>query len=219
GESNHMDVTFTIHEGQRIYVNRVLVAGREFTKPYVVDHQLEVAPNDPLSQSDMLESQQKLYDLGIFSEVDTAVQNLEGSSPRWFDKPNLNLTFTGFFDHTLDVTTFTSQRLEGSVQAGHILSKRRDGTPISILNYKFNYRLVKATHVKINPDEVPLLSQPVRVGQPGFSFSRDHRDDLLQTTRGNYTIADFGIAAHYFGSEADFSRVLVQNSTYYPFGK
>ena len=299
GESNHMDVTFTIHEGQRIYVNRVLVAGREFTKPYVVDHQLEVAPNDPLSQSDMLESQQKLYDLGIFSQVDTAVQNPEGSeprknvlielqeakrytfnyglgfefqtgqpggssdqgisgvsplasfdvsrlnfrgrdhtitfesrvgslqqrglvsyvAPRWFDKPNLNLTFTGFFDHTLDVTTFTSQRLEGSVQAGHILSKRRDGTPISILNYKFNYRLVKATHVKINPDEVPLLSQPVRVGQPGFSFSRDHRDDLLQTTRGNYTIADFGIAAHYFGSEADFSRVLVQNSTYYPFGK
>ena len=55
-------MTFTIHEGQRIYVNRVLVAGREFTRPYVVEHELEVAPNDPLSQSDLLESQQKLYD-------------------------------------------------------------------------------------------------------------------------------------------------------------
>jgi len=297
-----MDVTFAIHEGARIFVNRVLVAGREFTRPYVVQHEVQVAPSDPLSQSDMLESQQKLYDLGIFSQVDTAVQNPEGSeprknvlielqeakrytfnygvgfefqtgqpgsatqplgangvsplasfdvtrlnfrgrnhtitfesrvgrlqqrglisygAPRWFNNPDWKLTFTSFFDHTLDVTTFTSQRLESSVQAEQIVSRKADKTPISIMNYRFNYRLVKATHLSgtISPEQIPLLSQPVRVGEPGFGYSRNHRDNDLETTHGSYTTVDAGIAAHYFGSEADFSRVLVQNSTYHPFGK
>src|SRR5262249_812362 len=79
---NHMDVTYTIHEGARIFVNRVLVAGREFTRPYVVDPEIQIPPTDPLGQSDLLDSQQRLYDLGIFSQVDTAVQNPEGAEPR-----------------------------------------------------------------------------------------------------------------------------------------
>src|SRR5438270_6312159 len=89
------------------------------------------------------------------------------------------------------------------------------------MNYRFNYRLVKATHISgtISPEQIPLLSQPVRVGEPGFGYSRNHRDNDLETTHGSYTTVDAGIAARYFGSEADFSRVLVQNSTYHPFGK
>jgi outer membrane protein insertion porin family len=309
---NRMDVTFNLHEGERFYVNRVLVSGREFTKPYVIDHELQVRADDDLSQIDLLNTQKKLYDLGIFSQVDTAVQNPEGTethknvllqvqearrytftyglgfefqtgqpvsssqqssgtgttkpqplgssgvsplasldvsrlnflgrahtitfesrvgrlqqrglisyeAPRWLNNPNLKLTFTGFFDHTLDVTTFTSQRLEGAVQIGQVLSKRGDeGEPISTMDYRFNYRLVKATNVQIDPNLVPLLSLPVRVGEPGFGYIRNRRDNDLETTRGSYITVDAGVASHYFGSQADFSRVLVQNSTYHPFGK
>jgi len=64
-----------------------------------------------------------------------------------------------------------------------------------------------------------LLSQPVRVGEPGFSFIRNHRDNDLESTRGSYITVDGGVAASYFGSEADFSRLIVQDSTYHPFGK
>jgi len=300
---NRMDVTFNIHEGKRTYVQRVLVAGREFTKPYIVDHELQVKPGDPLSQGDLLSTQQKLYDLGIFRQVDTAVQNPEGAeprknvlvqvqeskrytfnygigfefqtgqpaingtqplgsagvsplasfdvtrlnflgrdhtitfesrvgrlqqrglisyeAPRWFNSPNWKLTFTGFFDHTLDVATFTSQRLEGLVQPEQVISRKADGSPSTIIDYRFNYRLVKAiiSNLQISQDQIPLLSQPVRVGEPGLSYIRNRRDNDLDTTRGNYTTVDAGVAASYFGSEADFSRVLVQNSTYYSFGK
>jgi len=298
---NRMNVVFTIHEGERVYVDRVMVSGREHTRAYVINHELQMKAGDPLSQGDLLKTQQKLYDLGIFSQVDTAVQNPEGAepdknvlvqvqeakrytfnygagfefqtgqpalgsnsptgitgvsplasldvsrinfrgrnhtitfesrvgelqqrglisydAPRWFNNPNWKLTFTGFFDHTLDVTTFTSQRLEGSVQAEQTISQKLDGTPVSVMNYRFNYRLVKATHVQVSPEEIPLLSLPVRVGEPGFSYIRNRRDNDLQTTRGTYNTVDAGVAASYFGSEADFSRILVQNSTYHPFGK
>jgi outer membrane protein insertion porin family len=300
---NRMDVTFTIHEGERFYVDHVLVSGRDFTKPYVVDHELQVKAGDDLSQIDLLNTQKNLYDLGIFSQVDTAVQNPEGTetrknvlvqvqeakrytfnyglgfefqtgqpgsssssqrplgtsgvsplasldvsrinflgrahtitfesrvgrlqqrglisyeSPRWLNNPDLNLTFTGFFDHTLDVTTFTSQRLEGAVQLGQVLSKRLGGDPVSTIDYRFNYRLVKATNIQIDPNLVPLLSLPVRVGEPSFGYVRDRRDNKLETTRGSYITVEAGVAGHYFGSQADFSSVMVQNSTYHPFGK
>jgi len=134
-------------------------------------------------------------------------------APRWLNDPNLKLSFTGFFDHTLDVATFTSQRLEGSVQAGQILNK------FSTIVYRFNYRLVKASNIHIAPELIPQLSQPTRVGEPGFGYMRNHRDNDLETTHGSYLTVDGGVASKYFGSEADFSRLLVQYSTYHPFGK
>jgi outer membrane protein assembly complex protein YaeT len=298
---DRMNVVFKIQEGERTYVNRVLVSGREYTRGYVIEHELQMKPGDPLSQGDLLRTQQKLYDLGIFSQVDTAVQDPEGKepsknvlvqvqeakrytftygvgfqfqtgqpsgssksplgnngvsplaslnisrlnfrgrdhtitfgsrvgrlqqrglisydAPRWFNNPNWKLTLTGFFDHTLDVTTFTSQRLEGSVQAEQIVSQKLDGTPVSIMNYRMEYRLVKASSVQVNPEDIPPLSSPVRVGEPGFSYIRNHRDNDLQTTRGSYNTIDAGVASSYFGSQTDFGRVLLQNSTYHPFGK
>jgi outer membrane protein assembly factor BamA len=78
---------------------------------------------------------------------------------------------------------------------------------------------VKSSNVRVSQELIPLLSLPVRVGEPGFSYIRDHRDNDLQTTRGSYDTVDAGVAASYFGSQADFSRILVQNSTYHPFGK
>jgi outer membrane protein insertion porin family len=71
----------------------------------------------------------------------------------------------------------------------------------------------------VTSNEIPLLSQPTRVGMPGFTYLRDKRDNPLETTKGNYTTLDGGVAASYFGSEADFGRLFVQNSTYQPIGK
>jgi outer membrane protein insertion porin family len=296
GEPNRMDVTFVIHEGDRIFVDQVFVSGLRYTRPFVVQRELQTKPGDPLSQIDMLQTQQRLYDLGIFSQVDTAVQNPNGNAPqknvlvdieeakrytfsygfglefqtgqpsavgtnqalgqtgvsprislgvtrlnfrgrnhtitfkadvgslqqrglvsytapRWFNSPNWQLSLTAFYDNTLDVTTFTSQRLEGSLQATQTISKA------STMAYRFTYRRVKASNITISPALIPLLSLPVRVGEPGFSYIRNKRDNDLESTKGSYTTVDGGVASGYFGSEADFSRLLAQNSTYYAFGK
>jgi outer membrane protein insertion porin family len=74
-----MDVTYTIHEGEQFFVDQVLVSGLNYTKPFVVEQQLQIHPEDPLSQEQMVNSQAKLYDLGIFNEVDTAVENPDGA--------------------------------------------------------------------------------------------------------------------------------------------
>jgi len=296
GEPNRMDVTFKIHEGVQVFVGHVFVSGLHYTKPFVVQRELRVKAGDPLSQIDMLQTQQRLYDLSIFNQVGTAVQNPNGNepdknvlvdveeakrytfnygvglefqtgqpsavgtnqakgetgvsprvsldvsrlnfrgrdhtitfkadvgslqqrglisytAPRWFNSQNWKLSFTAFYDNTLDVTTFTSQRLEGSVQAEQTVSKA------TTMDYRFTYRRVKATNINISPAEIPLLSLPVRVGEPGFSYIRNKRDNNLESTKGSYTTVDAGVASSDFGSEADFSRILTQNSTYHSFGK
>jgi outer membrane protein insertion porin family len=292
-----MDVTYTIHKGDQVIVDQVYTAGLEHTRPFIVQREIQIKSGDPLSQVDMLSTQERLYDLGIFSQVDTAVQNPEstdreknvlvnvheakrytfnygvglefqtgqpstsgnqplgetGVSPRVsfgvtrlnfrgrnetvtlkgnvgglqqrglisFDEPRLfnnrkwRLTLTAFYDNTVDVTTFTSQRLEGSVQAEQTINKT------SIMTYRFTYRKVRATDIQntISPDQIPLLSQPTRVGIPNFSYLRNKRDNDLETTKGNYTTLDAGVADSHFGSETDFGRGLVQNSTYYSIGR
>src|SRR5204862_7893615 len=51
-------------------------------------------------------------------------------APKFLNNPDWKLSFTGFFDHTLDVATFTSQRLEGSAQTEQVVSRKLDGTPV-----------------------------------------------------------------------------------------
>jgi outer membrane protein insertion porin family len=82
GLPNREDVTYEIQEGEQFFVNKVVVAGLDHTRKYVVQRQVQVVPGQPLSQQDILATQTKLYDLGIFNEVDTGVQNPEGTDPQ-----------------------------------------------------------------------------------------------------------------------------------------
>ncbi|MGH9521512.1 MAG: POTRA domain-containing protein [Terriglobales bacterium] len=80
GDANRMHVVYTIDEGAQVFVDRVLLSGLDFTKRGIVTRQFATHAGDPLSQSDMLETQRKLYDLGVFNAVDMAVQNPEGDA-------------------------------------------------------------------------------------------------------------------------------------------
>jgi outer membrane protein insertion porin family len=296
GEPNRMNVTFTVTEGERVFVDHVYVSGLEHTRPYVVNRELQVDPGDSLSQIDMLQTQQRLYDLGIFSEVNTAVQNPSGNesqknvlvdvtearrytflygfglefqtgqptavgtnqalgstgvsprasfgvtrlnfrgrdhtitfkgdigslqqralvsyiAPRWFGSPNWKLSLIAFYNNSIDVTTFTSRRAEGSIQAEQIINKT------STMDYSFTFRQVKASEIQISPSEIPPLSLPVHVGEPGLSYIRSTRDNDLNPTKGMYIAGTTGVADSHFGSQADFSHILIQNATYHAFGK
>src|SRR5262249_36574968 len=75
---NRVALNYTIHAGKREFVRSVLVRGLEETNPALVASRISLASGGALSQSQIAQSQQKLYDLGIFSKVQTAVQNPEG---------------------------------------------------------------------------------------------------------------------------------------------
>lgn len=294
-----MDVVYDVHEGTQEFVNRVLVNGVEHTKPHIVNRAVVIHDGAPLSQEKMLSTQRNMYDLGIFNEVQTAIENPEGDEknkdvlfqvkeakrwtanygagieigtglntgqggspqgqtgasprvildvtrinfrgrdqslifkshfgnlekraslsfdqPRWFDLPNWRLTLTTLYDNTRDVNTFSSNRLEGTIQ----LTQR--ATKASQLLYRFAYRRIKVDPdsfpAGFSPDLIPIYSKAVLVGMPSLTYLRDTRDDPVNSTKGTYNSFDIGVASGYFGSQADFGRILAQNATYYKFRK
>ncbi len=80
-EADQMNLTFIVTPGPRVYVRDILVAGLKRTQPDLVRDRISLDPGDPLSQSQINQSQRRLYDLGIFTRVDAAIQNPDGDEP------------------------------------------------------------------------------------------------------------------------------------------
>ena len=74
-------IDYEIQEGESLFVRRPIVSGLKHTRGSLVDSQIRITPGGPLSQSRMLETQRRLYDLGLFSRVDVDLQNPEGNEP------------------------------------------------------------------------------------------------------------------------------------------
>jgi outer membrane protein assembly factor BamA len=131
---------------------------------------------------------------------------------------NMHFTASLFYDNTIDVSTFTSERLEATLRNLQVLY-RQENRELTTISYGFSYRRVKASNIQVSSNLIPLLSTPTRVGSPSFTYIRNRRDNDLETTRGSYTSVEGAVAASFFGSEADFSKVLIKNSTYHSFGR
>jgi outer membrane protein assembly complex protein YaeT len=85
GEPNRMSLTYTIRTGERQFVRQVLISGLQDTDPELVRERIRyLNEGDPLSLNSMIESQRRLYDLGIFARVDTALQNADGDTDHKF---------------------------------------------------------------------------------------------------------------------------------------
>lgn len=291
-EAHRVALEFNVEPGERRYVRDVIVSGLDRTNPDLVSSRISLKPGDPLSQDQITESQRRLYDLGIFARVDSAIQNPDGDEPtkyvlysveearrysvnigfgaeiariggsvtsldspagatgfsprislgvdrlntfglghtvslqtrvstlqqralfsyiipQFAGNPKFNLQFSGLFDISRDVRTFTSRREEGTVQLGQKISKAYT------LQYRLTFRHVSVNDLKITPELIPLLSQPVRVGLAGTTFILDRRDDPVDPHRGIYTTVDLALASNALGSQTGFARVLARNATYY----
>lgn len=71
-------VYYEIDEGEPVRLRKFIVAGVRRTQPAVVERRVELVPDRPLSQVEIFDTQRNLYDLGVFSKVDVALQNPSG---------------------------------------------------------------------------------------------------------------------------------------------
>lgn len=285
-----VDLTYDINPGSPVTIRRVVVLGNQHTRAGVITRRLTFKAGQPLDPSSLFETQRRLYDVGVFNQVQVAtqetggdersetvlvgveeahrwtlgygggldVQRLAGNQPQgqfgasprgsleltrsdvggrdqtfsvngrisnletgagadyviphFLNRQDLSFHLDALVDTTRDVLTFTSTIDQASV------SIEKQYSPYTFLIGRYDYRLVTATNLKIQAEEVPLLSQPARIGTLGATFISDHRDDAGDATRGSYSLLDASISAHGLGSQANYVRFLGQNSTYYRLG-
>jgi outer membrane protein insertion porin family len=285
-----VDLTYAITPGSPVTIRRVVVLGNQHTRTGVINRRLTFKAGQPLDPSALFETQRRLYDVGVFNQVQVAtqetggdeqsqtvlvgveeahrwtvgygggldVQRLAGNQPQgqfgasprasleltradvggrdqtfsingrisnletgaganyviphFLNRQDLSFHLDALVDTTRDVLTFTSTIDQASV------SIEKQYSPYTFLIGRYDYRLVKATNLRIQAEEVPLLSQPARIGTLGATFISDHRDDASDATRGSYSLLDASISAYGLGSQANYVRFLGQNSTYHRLG-
>ncbi|MBI3896627.1 MAG: outer membrane protein assembly factor BamA [Acidobacteria bacterium] len=295
-DSRRMNLQYVIEEGSREYVKNIFVDGLLHTRRGIVNRQLQFRDGDPLSQSVLLDTQRRLYDLGLFSQVEMAIQNSQGrennrnvliyleeaprytlrvglgadfgrfggssgdstqvegkievspnisldftqinvggrphtlgfrsrisslqkraaltySAPRFLNYPWLNASARTVFDETRDVRTFTSRRVEESLQ----FESKRSRITTLWTRYAFRRITVDTGSLRISPDQIPIVSRPVLVGMLSQSWIRDTRDIPTDAQQGMFTTADAGIASQFLGSQTNFVRLVLQNSSYHRF--
>ena len=77
-QPGRVKLTYSISEGPRITVSRVLVDGNEYTRLNVIRRQIRIKPGEPLREGDVILTQRDLYNLGIFNHVAVARENPQG---------------------------------------------------------------------------------------------------------------------------------------------
>ena len=97
----HVKVVYDITEGDREYVRDVLTSGLKTTRKRVVDRVMTMKAGDPLSPTAQTNIQKNLYDLGVFANVDTAIENPDGDTEHknvlyHFDEANRYTFSIGF---------------------------------------------------------------------------------------------------------------------------
>ncbi len=291
-DPQHVHLIYHISEGTQIEVTKVLLTGYQYTRPGIVARQVKIVPG-PLREGEVVDTQRRLYNLGVFSRVTIAPQNpngtdpekvvvvdaeegkrytfaygggfevqrlastsspngtIIGASPRgilelsranmfgraetlsfkvrvstlqyravisytadnFLSNRKLSLQLTGFADKTQDINTFTSVRYEGAVNVVETVSQRTN------IAYRYFFRRVVASNLKIEEEEIPLLSQPTLVSGFGVTYARDHRDNAADAKHGSFNTIDASIALKSLGSAASFFRGSFQNSTFTTFGR
>jgi outer membrane protein insertion porin family len=81
-DPNLIDVSLRVTPGDQIFIRNLLISGLHYTRPRTVQHEIAVAPGQPLDQSKLLDTQRQLYGLTLFNQVNTAVENPTGDELR-----------------------------------------------------------------------------------------------------------------------------------------
>ena len=132
-------------------------------------------------------------------------------APRLFQKEQWHFTVSAFYDNTINVNTFTSERLEGILGAEQRYSRS------TTFLYRMSWSRVKVDpdSLTVDPGLIPLYAQPVTISMPSMTWVRDRRDNPVDTKKGSYNLANIGLATSALGGQVNFGKVLLQNSTYY----
>jgi outer membrane protein insertion porin family len=141
---------------------------------------------------------------------------LSFQNPNLLGSPNLSAQVSGGYSNVQNITTFAASTLQGDFR----VTQRVPKTDTFI--YDFQYRRVKVdpNSLQVSANLIPQLSQPVRVGGPGVTWLHDRRSPSpLDATKGWYMSVQEFLASSKFGSQTDFNRLDMTNSTYTPFGK
>ena len=101
-ETGQLDLTYTLHEGELTYIEKIVIRGNTKTKDKVIRRELAVAPGDIYNTVKVDASKERLKNLGYFSKIDatpepTSIPNRRDVAVQLEEQRTGNVTFGAGF--------------------------------------------------------------------------------------------------------------------------
>ena len=81
-EHHQVDLEFLLEPGKQERIQRIVVLGNEHTRLGVIRRELLIRQGQPLNQDNVADSQRRLYELGMFNQVQIATQDQTSSETK-----------------------------------------------------------------------------------------------------------------------------------------
>ncbi len=184
-EDRTMDVTFTVSDAPRVYVEAIEINGNTLTQDKVIRREFRIAEGDAFSSLQVARSSARINSLGYFQE-NFEVEQVEGSSPdRIILQANVQEEPTGELSLSAGFSSLESFIFNGSIRQNNF---RGRGQTIGLgINYSRYSRSanVSFTEPKVFDRDIAL----------GFDIYRqDYNNGYFNRSSATYEQATTGIS-------------------------
>ncbi|MFP3867418.1 MAG: outer membrane protein assembly factor BamA [Desulfobacteraceae bacterium] len=176
-----VDIIFDIHKGEKIYFERIEIAGNTRTRDKVIRRELRVYEQELFSATEIKRSIQNLRRLEFFEDVNFSTT--PGTSP---EKMNLKITVkerpTGSFG--VGAGYSTQDQLVGMIEIsqnnlfGRGQKLRAQGL-LGAISHRF----------RLSFEEPYLLDQPLSLGIDAYNWEREYDEYIRESKGGNIQLS------------------------------
>ena len=121
-DTKTIDITFTVNEGPRVYVERINIKGNTRTLDKVIRREIRIAEGDPFNRVLVDRSRARIRSLAFFSEVE--IEEKPGSAP---DRTELDVNVqeqsTGSFSVGVGVSSTDNFIVDFSIQERNLMGR------------------------------------------------------------------------------------------------
>jgi outer membrane protein insertion porin family len=206
-----IDITFEFEKGEKIYIERINIAGNSKTRDKVVRREFRLAEGDLYSSTALKKTKQNITNLGFFEEA--SIAPTKGSSP---NKLNLNTEVkeksTGQFSIGAGYSSSDGILGQGSITQSNFLGLGLKGTLSASLGGKTQL-------YNIGLSDPYFLDTNWNVGFDVYRSERDYEDYTRRVTggdiKGGYKFTDqlstFWLYKYEVKNLFDFSYAMLAN--------
>jgi outer membrane protein assembly complex protein YaeT len=174
-DTNQVDITFHVREGEQVFLRRVLITGLHSTRRQTILRGITMKEGEPLDETALLDTQRNLYDLALFNEVNPVIENPTGEEPRKTVQLQLtearrwNISYGGGFE----LQTGTVNGGATSSPNGKVGASPRGDLEISRINLFGRDQTISLNgHLGLLEQKVDFVYQYPRIfGDRNFNFS------------------------------------------------
>lgn len=219
-----IDINYVLHDGPKVYVERIDIKGNVRTQDSVVRREMTLAEGDPLNPTKLKQSEQNIKDLNYFKKVD--VKTLDGSAPdRKIIEVNVQEQSTGDLSVGAGYSTEDGALVNLGIKERNLLgrgqtlaldtelSQRRDTADLSFTEPYFMERNVSMTTdiFDTRTDNTDFSSYVEQQAGAGIKFGYKLSEYLTQQLGYRFTydrIADVPDTASIYIQQQEGSRTI-----------